>query len=606
MRFSLLLGLALLTTPVSARVSTCLQAALDDAEAGDYLTVNVRLHDRLDVEKLSLLVEHLPRAARRAAVLRAAQDLARHSQEPVRAFLADFEDDGTVMEIRPLWVTNELNILAQPHVIEYLNIHSSVARIGLDRTRPWQELVDLAEASPQEDAPNALWNLEMIEAPSAWARGYEGQGVIVANVDTGVYRDHADYADRIWVNIGEIEGNRIDDDGNGRVDDTWGWNFDSNDNNPGYQSSSHGTNTSGIMVGDGTDGTVTGVAPRGSLMAIRSCSSEFNARSAYQYALANGADVLSSSCSYKYYDCPDYAAFRQLGELEAAAGLFHTNSVGNTRDYSSTPVPYNISAPGHQPSAFLHPDQGTGGTAGVQGCGAVGSNGAFKDYSGEGPSEYESGAPSCGPQFEYDDYPWPADGCIKPDYAAPTDVMTTKPYGGYTSGFSGTSAATPHSGGVAAVILSAVPDATPAEVSEAMQMTADDRGASGKDNDYGAGILDVSAAVNYLIKDLTVAITPPVNTVVSGEAMAFTVEVHNNIGRPRTTRIVVNLYLENGTPYSGNPLYRSPQFTLPGGAALTRNMQPVISGPEGLYTVGIEARVAGETISRDTFRCAVR
>ncbi|BCL38171.1 hypothetical protein NSMS1_46180 [Nostoc sp. MS1] len=75
------------------------------------------------------------------------------------------------------------------------------------------------------------WGADAIKAPEVWAKGYTGQGVIVAVVDTGVDYTHPDLSPNIWKNTKEIAGNGIDDDGNGYIDDVYGWNFFDNNNN---------------------------------------------------------------------------------------------------------------------------------------------------------------------------------------------------------------------------------------------------------------------------------------------------------------------------------------------------------------------------------------
>jgi hypothetical protein len=105
---------------------------------------------------------------------------------------------------------------------------------------------------------------------------------------------------------------------------------------------------------------------------------------------------------------------------------------------------------------------------------------------------------------EYNDYPYQSGAqmaLIKPDVCAPTDVLTTQRGGGYTSGFNGTSAATPHVGGCLCLLLSANPLLTPAECSEALQMTAREAGTAGKDNYYGSGMVDVYQAVLSIMRD---------------------------------------------------------------------------------------------------------
>jgi len=85
-------------------------------------------------------------------------------------------------------------------------------------------------------------------------------------------------------------------------------------------------------------------------------------------------------------------------------------------------------------------------------------------------------------------------GLVKPDVCTYTNVVTTTNGGGYNGSFGGTSAATPHLGGALALLLSAQPNAAPRHVAQALQVTAKDLGAPGKDNMFGAGKIQVRDA----------------------------------------------------------------------------------------------------------------
>lgn len=143
------------------------------------------------------------------------------------------------------------------------------------------------------------WNLNSINAPEAWAQGYTGQGVVVAVVDTGVDLSHPDLFSQIWVNADEIAGNGIDDDGNGYIDDRNGWDFSSGDNNPD-DANGHGTHVAGTIAAEKNGTGATGVAPDATIMPVRVLSangsgSDSGVAAGIRYAAANGADIINLS-----------------------------------------------------------------------------------------------------------------------------------------------------------------------------------------------------------------------------------------------------------------------------------------------------------------------
>jgi subtilisin family serine protease len=92
-----------------------------------------------------------------------------------------------------------------------------------------------------------------IDAPEAWDLQTGNNGVLIAVIDSGVDYTHEDLAANIWTNPGEIEGNGIDDDSNGFVDDVRGWDFVNNDNDP-FDDFGHGTHVSGTIGAVGNNG----------------------------------------------------------------------------------------------------------------------------------------------------------------------------------------------------------------------------------------------------------------------------------------------------------------------------------------------------------------
>lgn len=125
------------------------------------------------------------------------------------------------------------------------------------------------------------------------------EDVIVAVIDTGVDYNHLDLRNNIWVNSGEIPNNGKDDDGNGYIDDVYGWNFVGNNKNP-MDDNGHGTHVAGIIAAENNDIGGVGVAYNCKVMVLKAGNSSgyFNnsdIAEAIQYAYMNGASVINMS-----------------------------------------------------------------------------------------------------------------------------------------------------------------------------------------------------------------------------------------------------------------------------------------------------------------------
>ncbi|MBI2602366.1 MAG: S8 family serine peptidase [Deltaproteobacteria bacterium] len=149
------------------------------------------------------------------------------------------------------------------------------------------------------------WALKKVQAESAWDLQEGKKDTVVAVIDTGVDWRHEDLKPRIWTNSDEITGNGKDDDGNGYVDDTLGWDFFGNDNNPNDETSTrnpgHGTHCAGIIAATGNNGKgVSGIAPGITIMPIRFLGADgsgdlMNGIKAIDYAILNKAQIISAS-----------------------------------------------------------------------------------------------------------------------------------------------------------------------------------------------------------------------------------------------------------------------------------------------------------------------
>jgi len=135
-------------------------------------------------------------------------------------------------------------------------------------------------ATPNDTSFGSLYGMQKISAPTAWDFSTGSAAVVVANIDTGVRYTHPDLAANMWRNPGETNNNGIDDDGNGFVDDYYGYDFFANDSDP-MDEHGHGTHTAGTIgaVGNNNLG-VTGVNWNVRLMTIKIYDAGGNSTSA--------------------------------------------------------------------------------------------------------------------------------------------------------------------------------------------------------------------------------------------------------------------------------------------------------------------------------------
>jgi subtilisin family serine protease len=276
------------------------------------------------------------------------------------------------------------------------------------------------------------WNINAINAPEVWAQGYTGEGVVVAVIDTGVDLDHSDLVSNIWTNDGEIPGNRIDDDRNGFVDDVHGWDFSSDDNSPN-DVNGHGTHVAGTIASQRNSFGTTGIAYAAEIMPVQVLGSSgsgsiYDVAAGIRYAVDNGADVInlslgSGGTSSVIASALSYAYSNDVFVV-AASG----NGGANSPDY---------------------PAQYARNYTNVLSVGAYSSSETIASFSnavgGSGVTQVD--APGVGVYSAY--------------------------AGNRATSLSGTSMATPHVAGLAALALDANPNLSPSQLRDLIVDTAD-------------------------------------------------------------------------------------------------------------------------------------
>lgn len=185
-----------------------------------------------------------------------------------------------------------------------------------------------------------------VNGPEAWYLTIGDPNFVVAIIDSGVQYTHHNLDDNIWANPGEIAGNGIDDDGNGYVDDTCGWDFYDGDNDP-MDENGHGTHTAGTVGATGQG--VIGMMWQCKLMPLRYLGPNgggwtSDAILALQYATEKGVKVSNNSYGGTRFDQSFYDAINASKAVEhvfvASAG---NDGINNDTDrWKKYPASYDL------------------------------------------------------------------------------------------------------------------------------------------------------------------------------------------------------------------------------------------------------------------------
>lgn len=460
-----------------------------DREFRHVIVVMDKQYDNVELERKT---QFMDKAQRREFVINEHMAFCQASQAEVLDFVGTLGDE--VQAVKPFWAFNGFACIATDEAIKQLEARRDVAYIHHDERRLM--LPKMSEAKPV-GSKDVAWHVDKVNAPAVWnyngSTGYNGNGVIVAVVDSGVDYTHVDIAGSMW-------------DGGSNFPHH-GFDMCNNDDDP-MDDYCHGTHVAGIIAGQGNAGTQTGIAPGAKIMAIKVLDSsgygtDSDLISGIHFAMYHGADIINLSLGDP--EMGPSAVYRDVFNTVKDAGMVASVAAGNVGDTQySYPVPFNVECPGNCPPPWLHPDQKnliSGGTSGVISVGATDSNDAHCGFSSVGPVTWAEG-PNVG---DYNDYPYQngdaaQPGLIRPDISAPGANVTSLNYQtgtGYVA-YDGTSMATPCVSAVLALLLQADPELTPAELDSLIELTAAPAGNVVKNNLTGSGRIDALAAINAL------------------------------------------------------------------------------------------------------------
>ena len=359
-----------------------------------------------------------------------------------------------------LWLANAIALRVRADRVAPLVRQPGVERIYLN------ERIELppgprapVPAGPTVQAGFAFWNLSDTRITDLWALGYDGQGTVVATLDTGVDPLHADLGSR-WRG------------------GTNSWYDPNGEHAAPFDADGHGTGVMGLVLGGGSLGVDIGAAPGARWIAAKvfddsGATTLAKIHLTFQWLLDPDGDPATD-------DAPDIANNSwALPDPNLCSGEF----AGDIAALRTADIAVVFSA------GNFGPDAGTS-VAPANDPGSL-SVGAL-DYYGDVSLTSSRGPSACG-------------GGIYPRLAAPgEDIFTTALTGGganpnATAYYSGTSFAAPHVAGTLALLKGAFPDLPMPDLERAIETGAQDLGTPGPDNDSGAGYLDAAAA--YLVLD---------------------------------------------------------------------------------------------------------
>jgi subtilisin family serine protease len=406
------------------------------------------------------------RKERHEEILRTLKSEASSSQSEIINYLREKKKQGRVKEFKTFWMTNSIFLNATKDEIKRLAYRDDVKTIYENYPISLVDPVSVEQSSNNQAEKERCFSA--IGAREAWSMGYNGQGRLVCNFDTGVDGDHPALFSN-WR-------------GNNGAPASACW-FDPYGSDFPKDTKGHGTHTMGIMVGISEDDTI-GVAFGAQWISAAVIDQGAGLSqtisdilSAFEWAIdpdgnpetiADVPDVINNSWGIPPGCKPacDETFWAAIDNVEGA-GTVVIFAAGN-----EGPDPSTLRTPADRITSPLN----------CFSVGAIDANSAgfpVASFSSRGPS-------GCDDQTK------------KPEVCAPgVKVLSCYPDNQYRL-MTGTSMATPFVAGAVAILRQYNPDATVEEIKQALLESASDLGPSGEDNSYGWGLINVKKALELL------------------------------------------------------------------------------------------------------------
>jgi len=453
----------------SEKVEAQLQESMEQDGEASYL---VYLQGKADLAGAEAIEDHDDRGW---FVYRALKEVAERTQAPLLAYLAGEVQAGRAKQVKSFFSVNAIGVTSTDPTLRGIAAYHEVEQI---LSAPALSIPEPLPGVEQLKIQGVEWNINQVRAPEVWAQGFFGQGVVVANIDTGVQFDHPALVNQYRGNLG-----------GGSFDHNYNW-FDPSSicgspSTTPCDNNRHGTHTMGTMIGDDGGSNQIGVAPKAEWMTCKGCET-------------------NSCSSFALLACGDFI-------------LAPTDLNGNNPDPSRRPHVVNNSWGGSGGNPWYQGVVQSWRAAGIFPAFSNGNSGPFCGTSGspgDYPGSFSSGATDISDNIAGFSSRGPSafGGVTKPDIAAPGVSVRSSvsvPPNSYGT-LSGTSMASPHTAGTVALAMSQFPSLrrdipnTEKKLRPAAKILNTGQGCGGDgptthpNNVFGSGLDDAFAAFSPL------------------------------------------------------------------------------------------------------------